>query len=66
MMEDKDTPKEDIPQTPEKEEQQYSFSFRESEVNLLLKALGDLPTKETYHLVNKIFILVGQQKQPIV
>jgi hypothetical protein len=56
--------KEDIPQTLEKEEQQFSFLFKESEVNLLLKALGDLPTKETFHLVSKIFATVGQQKPP--
>jgi hypothetical protein len=46
-------------------EQVFHFDFREAEVNLLLKALGDLPTKETFNLVSRIFLLVGQQRNPV-
>jgi hypothetical protein len=46
-------------------EQVFHFDFREVEVNLLLKALGELPTKETFNLVSRIFLLVGQQRLPV-
>jgi len=59
---------EELPQTEQQvlkpKNEIFHFDFRESEVNLLLKALGELPTKETFNLVSRIFVLVGQQKQP--
>lgn len=57
-----------VPPLPEGEvvvtpEQEFTFVFKETEVNLILKALGDLPTKMTFHLVTKIFIEVDKQRQ---
>ena len=50
-----------IQQTPQqKEEPQqakkvFYFELFEAEINLILKACGELPTKETFHFVTKIF-----------
>lgn len=43
-------------------EQLFTFQFVEKEVDLILRALGDLPTKDTFHLVTKIFIEVDKQR----
>lgn len=43
-----------------------SLEFDEVEINLLFKALGELPAKETYPLISKIAYLVNEfKKQPL-
>lgn len=56
-----EVPVEEGPQVKVKEQQIFHFDFLETEVNLILRSLGELPTKQTFTLVNKILFLVRQQ-----
>jgi hypothetical protein len=44
---------------PEKE---FTLTFKESELNLILRGLGDLPARMTFLLLNKIFSSIEEQK----
>lgn len=40
----------------------YAFNFTELEVNIILKGLGELPTKEAFNIVNKILLVFHNQR----
>lgn len=50
-------------QAPPVPEEKFDFVFTITEVNLLLEALGELPTKKGYNAVAKILQVVNQQQQ---
>ena len=47
-----------------KVEQEFIFKFTETEVNLILRGVGELPTKIAYNFVGKILTEVDKQKVP--
>jgi hypothetical protein len=40
----------------------FTLEFDEVEINLIFKALGELPAKETYPLISKIAYFVNEYK----
>ena len=48
----------------EVKEQEFVFKFTETEVNLILRGLGELPTKIAYNFVGKIITEIDKQKVP--
>lgn len=47
-----------------KAEPEFTFLFTETEVNLILRGLGELPTKIAYNFVGKIITEIDKQKVP--
>lgn len=45
-------------------EQEFTFKLKESEVNLILRGLGELPLKDAYNFVGKFISEISKQKVP--
>ena len=53
-----------LEEQPQVEEQKFTFEFTETEVNLILRGLGEIPLKFAYNFVGKIVTEIDKQKIP--